>query len=451
MRAREFILELGNTQPNYTKPDKQRSGKHVFTTTFQGAEDRRRVDVTFFYNDITVEVDFKLDGWNNSYITGGGDAVKILSAVRHIVAQELPRLLKKIPRLKQVRFRSYAEAGSRVSLYKNRAVPFVSQILGPDWRYYGDYETMGDHWFYWQHRTVTGLERVRVHGMTPQEQPDEPYSDRVERKKKQQPVNEDNDYMAGHCHVMALALKQLHPDWQIRAHIGWDQDAEDDDYRVDHVYVVAPDGAAYDCRGRFDSEQQLVGADETGGEETQLVDMDQAEIDHLVTRHELKPYTQQQIDTAQDIFKRLDEVVIDNDQGAGVVPHNMEVDYFGLRVKMRPSVFLKLSAPLNDFHRSTLMRYIADGGAIASPFLIVDIPPAWDSGDFSEPAQVSQHEGRNRMTAVSKLEGDDAVEVHIFPRYYRNKDMTPKFIENLNRHLGVEDSHRVLTGPLFTM
>ena len=127
------------------------------------------------------------------------------------------------------------------------------------------------------------------------------------KENKQQPVNEDNDYMAGHCHVMALALKQLHPDWQIRAHIGWDEDAEDDDYRVDHVYVVSPDGAAYDCRGRFDSEQQLVGADETGGEETQLVNMDQAEIDHLVTRHELKPYTQQQIATAQDIFKRLDE------------------------------------------------------------------------------------------------------------------------------------------------
>jgi len=475
------------------------------------------------------------------------------------------------------------------------------------------------------------------------------------------------DYMRGHCHVMALALKRIHPDWQLRAHIGWDEDAEDDDdYRVDHVYAVAPDGAAYDCRGRFDSEQQLVGPNEVGVEDTQFVDMDWAEIKRLIWRGELKPFDMQDVERATAVAKQMqlneqavapvtvyhgnqggihrelitpmwwtedrdtaeyyatqggadgyvysatltcknpyvivkgkdepndmlqkyaslieqgydsihdprlgdwipfhardihvtgredvdgdeeitestmdwkeieefigeltpddvgveefgeyrvhfegftddcqtssdyqedpekvfqqvfadfvarenggqpikqgitgsddypilysifrisqsntvNEVVIDNNSGAGVVPHNMEVDYFGLRVKMRPSVFLKLAAPLNDFHRSTIMRYIADGGAIASPFLTVDIPDAWSQGDFSEPAQVSQHEGRNRMTAVLQLEGDDAVEVHIFPRYYRNRDMTDKFIENLNRHLRVEDSARVLSGPLFTM
>lgn len=173
------VTETGDTRPGYTKPDKQRSGKHRFTAAIPGAHGNRQVDVYFYYNDLTVEVDFKVDGWNNNDITGGGDAVKILSAVRHIVAQELPRLLKKIPRLKQVRFRSYAEAGSRVNLYRNRAVPFVSQLLGPDWRYFGDYTTMGNHWFYWQHRTVTGRERLRVHGLAPLEQPDEPYTDEI--------------------------------------------------------------------------------------------------------------------------------------------------------------------------------------------------------------------------------------------------------------------------------
>jgi len=185
----EPLTEIGDTRPEYTRPQKQRSGKHVFTTRIRGRQGPRRVDVNFFYNYITVEVDFKVDGWDNSHITGNGDAVLILSAVRHIVEQELPKLLKKIPRLKQVRFRSYAEANSRVNLYQNRAVPFVSKILGPDWRYFGDYVTMGDsHWFYWQHRTVTGGERVRVHGMKPQEQPDEPYSDQVRKKKPR--VNE---------------------------------------------------------------------------------------------------------------------------------------------------------------------------------------------------------------------------------------------------------------------
>ena len=99
------------------------------------------------------------------------------------------------------------------------------------------------------------------------------------------------DYMAGHCHVMALALKKLHPDWKIRAHIGWDEDAEEDsDYRIDHVYIVALDGTAYDCRGKFSSEEELVGPDETGGVETQFVDYGIDDIKHDIARGELKRF-----------------------------------------------------------------------------------------------------------------------------------------------------------------
>ena len=112
------------------------------------------------------------------------------------------------------------------------------------------------------------------------------------------------DYMAGHCHVMALAIHSLYPTWQLKARVGWDDDGEDDDYRVDHVYVVNPqDGSAYDCRGRFGSEEELLGPDLTGGVETQVVDMDQREIDHLVQRGELEPYTAQDISQAAAEFK----------------------------------------------------------------------------------------------------------------------------------------------------
>lgn len=128
------------------------------------------------------------------------------------------------------------------------------------------------------------------------------------RPKEQQPVTEDQDYMAGHCHVMAIALKMLHPAWQIRAHVGWEDDtAEDDEYRVDHVYIVAPDGSAYDCRGRFDSEEALVGEDVTGGFETQYADFDLADIQQLVQRGELKRFTREDINKAVAFAKRIQQ------------------------------------------------------------------------------------------------------------------------------------------------
>lgn len=114
------------------------------------------------------------------------------------------------------------------------------------------------------------------------------------------------DYMAGHCHVMAIALKLLHPDWQIRAHIGWDDDeAEDHEYRVDHVYIVAPDGSAYDCRGKFDNEDQLVGPDNTGGIDTQYVDLEFTDIKQLISRGELKQFTKQDIVHATEFAKQI--------------------------------------------------------------------------------------------------------------------------------------------------
>ena len=118
-------------------------------------------------------------------------------------------------------------------------------------------------------------------------------------------IAEGKDYMSGHCHVMALAYKTLHPDWQLRAHIGWDEDAEDDsDYRIDHVYIVAPDGSAYDCRGRFDNEQELIGPDETGGVETQIIDYSMDDLKADIARKELKSFTKQDVQNAIDFINK---------------------------------------------------------------------------------------------------------------------------------------------------
>jgi hypothetical protein len=135
---------------------------------------------------------------------------------------------------------------------------------------------------------------------TQQRPKDPPVQDTTKKPSKPTPKpgvdliaeQESNAYMSGHCHVMALALKTLHPTWQIRARVGWDSDAEDDsDYRVDHVYIVDPSsGEAHDCRGQFATEQELVGPNTTGGVETQFVDYDLADIRHDIQRGELKKF-----------------------------------------------------------------------------------------------------------------------------------------------------------------
>jgi len=146
----------------------------------------------------------------------------------------------------------------------------------------------------------------------------------------------------------------------------------------------------------------------------------------------------------------LDEVTIDNKNGWGSVPLNQDVDYFGLRTQMKPSVFLALAVPLGQDHSTKIEQHIASGGAIGAPFLYITVPEEWDNGDFSKPAKVSGHEGRNRMSIVKKLEGDAPVEVHLFLRGgLRARDLTPEFIKHINAGLIHEGGHRFISGPLF--
>jgi len=118
---------------------------------------------------------------------------------------------------------------------------------------------------------------------------------------------ESHNYMAGHCHIMAIAIKKLHPKWKLKAHIGWDEDAEDDDdYRIDHIYAVDPkSGKAYDCRGEFSTEEELLGPNETGGVETQIVPITFKNINYLVRKGELAAFTSVDLDIATKFAKSI--------------------------------------------------------------------------------------------------------------------------------------------------
>ena len=150
----------------------------------------------------------------------------------------------------------------------------------------------------------------------------------------------------------------------------------------------------------------------------------------------------------------LYEVNIDNARGWGNVPDNQNVDYLGMRVKMKPSVFLKLATPLSKSAATSadaIKHHIATGGSIASAWLIINIPPQWQDGDMRKPARVVGHEGRNRMMALQELEGDQPVEVHLFfGGGLRARHITPLWKTQLNQHLIPQTQTKPIAGPFFT-
>ncbi len=149
---------------------------------------------------------------------------------------------------------------------------------------------------------------------------------------------------------------------------------------------------------------------------------------------------------------RIFNNVIDNKNGWGEVPDNREVDYKGLRVMMTPQTFIDLAAPLQEEPSDKILQHIQNGGKIASPFLIIEIPAEWEDGDFSMPARVIGHEGRNRMIAVGNVLGNKPIEVHIFPnKGMRARHITDDMRKMLNKGLVKEKSKSIVKGPLFSL
>jgi predicted chitinase len=123
--------------------------------------------------------------------------------------------------------------------------------------------------------------------------------------------------------------------------------------------------------------------------------------------------------------------------GWGQTPYGSNVDYQGLKVKMRPSTFLKLSNPLTaGTENPKVAQHMLAGGKIAYPFLEIKDPDEWEQGDFSRPAKVVGHEGRNRMTQWIKMKGDEPIQVNLFLRNAnRRRYITDEMIQELSRGL----------------
>ena len=151
----------------------------------------------------------------------------------------------------------------------------------------------------------------------------------------------------------------------------------------------------------------------------------------------------------------IQELKINNRNGAGAVPYNQEIDYMGLRVAMTPRMFLKLALPLdvNPDDQATIdsLKQIKDTQGFGAPFLYIEIPEQWFDGDVSKPAQVNNHDGRHRMMTILNSEGNNPVEVHLFLRHgLRRRDLTDKMIERLQSSM-ISQTGTPVSGPIFVM
>ena len=153
-----------------------------------------------------------------------------------------------------------------------------------------------------------------------------------------------------------------------------------------------------------------------------------------------------------------DSPILNGDwKAAGTTGFNMDVDYRGFRVMMKPSTYLKLATHLPRDRASSadgLKQYIQGGGKVASPFLWLQFPDEWRDDDYSQPAHVVGHEGRNRMYAIMELYGDNPIEVHIIPSYdrgeFRTRNYVPEMLDALNKGIKAERTGQLVQGPLMT-
>jgi len=163
-----------------------------------------------------------------------------------------------------------------------------------------------------------------------------------------------------------------------------------------------------------------------------------------------------------DIFSIVNEAtggndVINNTSGLGATGWNQNIHYDGMKVMMKPSRFLELALKIDTPKEDSITHienHIKNGGKLGSPFLRIEIPVEWRTGNFEESARVTGHEGRHRCMTILKMFGDEPIEVHLILRYpydpkyhiggqIRNRDIKPEWMTAINKELYAQDSYRM--------
>ena len=121
---------------------------------------------------------------------------------------------------------------------------------------------------------------------------------------------------------------------------------------------------------------------------------------------------------------KVGRVVYDPYEGVGNTPNGTEVDYRGFTVWMTPQSFIKLN-PVRTFfdEGGYLEQYFKSEGDIS-------IAPSWVTAEYIDGVwQVDGHEGRGRAMQVDKIQPNELMPVHVFPRGgLRARDLTKEMV-----------------------
>jgi hypothetical protein len=152
---------------------------------------------------------------------------------------------------------------------------------------------------------------------------------------------------------------------------------------------------------------------------------------------------------------RVQKVAFDQVKGLGSTPNNQEIMYHGFAVEMKPSSFFRI---VTDEDRSEdaakFVQFIKRHVPFGSPTLIVRTNlNEWQANNTPLRVSVKSHEGRGRMRAFDKVNGNTPIPVHII--IYggvRASHLSPEFFTALRNngfvHQNGDDSTKPTEFPL---
>lgn len=146
---------------------------------------------------------------------------------------------------------------------------------------------------------------------------------------------------------------------------------------------------------------------------------------------------------------RIGNITFSAKDGLGAVTMNQNVFYMGFVGMVKPSVFLELALPHGGFRDEdsiNIEKLIKDGYALGIPFFMISLQDVEDGKGIPD---IRGHEGRARMLAIKRINGDKPVPVHFFlTGGLRSRDLNAKMIKALKTSIRIEQSNSNVVAPI---